>query len=390
MSTTELASLQRTSVAPVKVSSRLLSVDVYRGLSVAGMLLVDYQGDESASYWGLHHPKWNGWSTADLVFPSFLFLTGVSIVLAYSARLQRGETRAQIARHAATRTILLVALAIFLNGVPDFNLATWRIEGVVQRIAICYLIAGLLFLWTGSRGLIVTAGACLVGYWALLCFAPVPGIGVPGRDVPFLAPDRNLVDWLDRAVFPGRLWNGTHDPEGILSTIPAVATALMGVLTGQWLRSNRGQQMKAQAMLMGGILAVVLGLVWSRWFPINKNLWTSSFVLLTGGIALIALAMLYWIVEVRQRRGPWTTPFVVFGSNAIIAYCLDETLWALFARPYAHAADGSIISWQQHFNGSLEKVLSPANASLVFAMGAVLLCWLLMLILYRKRIFVKF
>src|SRR6266481_851808 len=164
-------------------ASRLLSVDVFRGMAVAGMLLVDYPGDEASGYWPIRHSQWNGWTPADLIFPSFVFLMGISIVLSFSARLQRGETRRQIALHAAKRSLILFAIGLFLNGVPEFHLASWRIEGVVQRIAICYLVAGLLFLWTGTLGLVIAAIACLLGYWALLRLVPIPGMGLPGRDV---------------------------------------------------------------------------------------------------------------------------------------------------------------------------------------------------------------
>src|SRR5882757_7249124 len=252
--------------------SRSLSVDVFRGIAVAGMLLVDYPGDEAAGYWPIRHSPWNGWTPADLIFPSFVFLMGISIVLSFSARLQRGETRRQIALHATKRSLILFAIGLFLNGVPEFHLSSCRIEGVVQRIAICYLVAGLLFLWMGTRGLVIAAIACLLGYWALLRLVPIPGMGLPGRDVPFLVPDLNLNDWIDRALFSGRLYNKTRDPEGVLSTIPAIATALAGVLTGLWLWTGRTSRVKAVAMLAMGAAGLVVGAVWSRWFPINKNL----------------------------------------------------------------------------------------------------------------------
>lgn len=371
------------------LSSRLLSVDVFRGLAVAGMLLVDYPGDEGAGYRLIRHAPWNGLTAADLIFPSFVFLMGISIVLSFSARLRRGETRQQIAWHAAKRSVILFGLGVFLNGFPEFHLATWRIEGVVQRIAICYFVAGVLFLWTDLRGLIVATFVCLLGYWALMRLVPVPGFGVPGRDIPVLAPDQNLVDWIDRALFPGRLYNGTHDPEGVLSTIPAIATALAGVLTGLWLRSQRSSRAKVAGMLMMGVVGLAVGAIWDQWFPINKNVWTSSFVVLTAGIALLVLSLLYWMIEIRGWRGRWTMPFLVFGMNAILAFCLDETLWAPLFYGHARAANGGVITWQEYLNGKLLQVASPANASLIFAGGAVLFCWALMWLLYRRRIFVK-
>ena len=370
-------------------ASRLLSVDVFRGIAVAGMLLVDYPGDEAAGYWPIRHSQWNGWTPADLIFPSFVFLMGISIVLSFSARLQRGETRRQVALHAAKRSSILFAIGVFLNGAPGFHLATWRIEGVVQRIAICYLVSGILLLWTDTRGVMTAAVVCLLGYWALMRLVPVPGMGMPGRDIPFLGPDRNLNDWIDRALFSGRLYNQTRDPEGILSTIPAVATALAGVLAGVWVRSERSSRAKAVGMLAMGAAGMAVGAIWSHWFPINKNLWTSSFVVYTAGFSLVFLSLLYWIIEIRGWRGRWTMPFLVFGMNAIVAYCFDELLWAPLYYGHARAADGSVITWQQYSNAQFLKFASPANASLLFALGTVLFCWALMWLLYRRRTFVK-
>ncbi len=372
-----------------ELSSRLLSVDVFRGLAVAGMLLVDYPGDEAAAYWPIRHAQWNGWTAADLIFPSFVFLMGISVVMSFSKRLKRGETRQRIALHAAKRCLILFALGVFLNGFPEFHLASWRIEGVVQRIAICYLVATFLLLWTDTRGLIIAAVICLLGYWALIRLVPVPGLGLPGRDIPVLAPDQNLVDWIDRALFNGRLYNTTHDPEGVLSTIPAIATAILGVLTGQWLRSERGARAKAVGMVVAGATGMGVGLLWNRWFPINKNVWTSSFVVFTAGFALIFLALLYWIIEIRGWRGRWTMPFLVFGMNAIIAFCFDELLWAPLYYGHAQGADGKMIAWQQYLNGQLLNIASPSNASLIFALVTVVTVWVLLWLLYRQRIFVN-
>ena len=391
MSTAELNGVREVAVGNYGrgFSSRLLSVDVFRGMLVAGMLLVDYPGDENAGYWWIRHAHWNGWTPADFIFPTFLFLVGVSIVLSFSARLQRGETRGHIALHAAKRSVILFALGLFLNGVPEFHLATWRIEGVVQRIAICYFVAGVLFLWTDVRGLVIAAVVCLLGYWALMRLVPVPGMGLPGRDIPVLAPDRNLVDWIDRALFSGRLYNQTRDPEGVLSTIPAIATALAGVLTGLWLRSGRSARAKAAGMLAAGAVGLAVGATWDRWFPINKNVWTSSFVVFTAGFALAFLAVLYWAIEIRGSRGRWTMPFLVFGMNAIVGFCFDELLWVPLYYIHTKAADGSASTLQQYLNGLLLKFASPANASLVMAIVTVLFCWALMWLLYRRRIFVK-
>jgi predicted acyltransferase len=370
-------------------SPRLLSVDVFRGIAVAAMLLVDYPGNEEGGYRLIRHAPWNGLTAADMIFPSFVFLMGISIVLSFSVRLQRGESRQQIAFHAVKRSVILFSLGVFLNGIPTFHMTTWRVEGVVQRIAICYLVAGIVFLWSDVRGIVVAAAVCLLGYWALMRLVPVPGLGLPGRDIPVLAPDQNLVDSIDRAVFPGRLYNGTRDPEGVLSTIPAIATALSGVLTGLWLRSDRTPRAKAAGMLAMGTAGLAVGAIWNQWFPINKNVWTSSFVVVTAGFALVFLALLYWIIEIREWRGTWTMPFLVFGMNAVVGFGFDQLLWVPLAYGHVHAADGTSITWQQFLNGQLLKIGTPANASLLFAAGAVLFCWALMWLLYRRRIFVR-
>jgi predicted acyltransferase len=285
--------------------------------------------------------------------------------------------------------LILFVLGVFLNGVPEFHLATWRIEGVVQRIAICYLAASILYLWTDTRTLVIAAVMSLLGYWALMRLVPVPGLGLPGRDIPVLAPDQNLVDWIDRALFSGRLYNTTRDPEGVLSTIPAIATAIAGVLTGQWLLSKRTAQAKALGLLMAGAASLALGLSWNRWFPINKNVWTSSFVVFTAGFALVFLALLYWIIDIRDWRGRWTMPFLVFGRNAIIAFCFDELLWAPLYYGHAKGADGKVVPFQQYLNDQLLNFAKPANASLIFAFATVLLVWFLLWLLYRKQILIR-
>lgn len=267
-------------------SQRLLCLDVYRGLAVAGMILVDNPGSDELAYAPIKHADWNGWTSADFIFPSFLFLVGISMVFSFAARLQRGESRPQILFHAFKRSLVLIIIGLFVNASPiiGLDLHTWRFEGVTQRIALCYFAAAILVLWSSRRGTWIAMCACLIGYWALLRFVPVPGLGVPGHSIPFMDPDRNLAAWLDRKLFMGHLFDKTRDPEGILSTIPAIATTLIGVLTGYWLRSGKSPGTKAIRMLCVGILGLVAGEVWNLWFPFNKNLWTSSFVLFSGAL----------------------------------------------------------------------------------------------------------
>jgi len=371
---------------------RLMSLDIFRGLMVAGMILVDNPGSDEKTYWAIKHAEWNGWTTADFIFPAFLFLVGVSIVFSFAARLRRGESRRRILLHAFKRSLILVAVGLFVNASPviGVDLHAWRLEGVTQRIAVCYFVAAILVLWTDFRGQLIAIAVCLVGYWALLRFAPVPGLGVPGRDIPFMDPDKNIAAWFDRKLFMGHLFDGTRDPEGIISTIPAIATTLIGVLTGYWLRANRTRGTIAVRMLLFGILGLVAGEVWNAWFPINKYIWTSSFVLFTGGFSLVFLAFLYWILEIKRWRGAWTMPILVFGINAIAGFVADSLVYGPGYSFTVKAADGTAVAWHDAAQARLMSLgANAANASLIYSLGALLFCWVLLWLLWRKKIFLK-
>ncbi len=371
---------------------RLICVDFYRGLAVAGMILVDNPGSDDLAYWPIKHAEWNGWTPADFIFPSFIFLVGVSMVYSFAARLRRGESRRKILNHVFIRTVALIVIGLLVNASPlvGLDVHTWRIYGVTQRIALCYVVAAILVLWTNRRTQAVALGACLVGYWALLRFVPVPGLGVPGHDIPFMDPERNLAAWLDRKLFIGRLYDRVRDPEGLLSTIPAIGTMLMGVLTGHWLRSDTAPGTKAVRMLGVGIPVLVAGLVWNRWFPINKNLWTSSFVLLTGGFALMFLALLYWMMEIKKWRGVWTMPILVFGMNAIAGFVADSLVYGPGYSFTVKNSSGGTMSWHEGAQAWLMSLgANAANASLIYSMAAVAFCWTLLWLLWRKRIFLK-
>ena len=369
-----------------------MCLDIYRGLMVAGMIVVDNPGSDDRAYWAIRHTEWNGWSPADFIFPSFLFLVGISIVYSFSARLRRGESRSQILLHAFKRSLILIAVGLFVNASPFIGLDvhTWRFEGVTQRIALCYFVAGVLVLWSGFRGQLIAIVVCLVGYWALLRFVPVPGLGVPGHDIPFMDPDKNIAAWLDRKLFMGHLFDGTRDPEGLISTIPAVATTLIGVFTGYWLTSNRTRSTIAMQMLLFGVLGVLAGEIWNVWFPINKHLWTSSFVLFAGGAALIFLAFLYWMLEIKRWRGACTMPILVFGMNAIAGFVADSFVYGPGYSFTIKGANGTAIAWHDAAQAHLESIgASPANASLIYSAAAVLFCWFFLWLLWRKQIFIK-
>jgi predicted acyltransferase len=355
---------------------RLVSLDVFRGATIAAMILVNNPGS-SAAYWPLKHARWNGWTPTDLIFPFFLFIVGVSLVFSFESRLRRGDSKQALILHTLRRSATIFAIGLLLNGLPDFHLATWRIPGVLQRIAVAYLAAALIMLYSRTNARIGWIAGLLLGYWVLMRFVPVPGYGIPTRDIPLFHPDANLAAHIDRKLMFGHLWEGTRDPEGVLSTLPAIATALCGVLTGEWLRSSRSPKQKAVWMLSAGVAGIIAGEVWGIWFPINKNLWTSSYVLFTAGWAAVCLAICYWAVDIKLSRGWWTKPFVIFGSNAIAAYVISEVL-------------GGTFGWKEHiFRRAFLGLGPPGVASLLYSLAIVGVCFLPIWWMHRKRIFLK-
>lgn len=357
-------------------SERLFSLDLFRGITIAAMIVVNNQSSDSA-YWPLQHANWNGWTPTDLIFPFFLFIVGMSLVFSSHARLERGDSRRALVLHTIRRSAVLFAIGLALNGLAGIPVGSWRIPGVLQRIAVVYCAAMLITLFTKVPARVAWIVTLLLGYWALMRLVPVPGFGVPGRDIPLLHPDANLAAHLDRKLLLGHLWEGTRDPEGMLSTLPAIATALCGVLSGEWLRSKRPTTKKLVWMFAYGLAGLIAGELWGIWFPINKKLWTSSYVLFTAGCALICLAFCYWLTDIKRRRGRWTRPFLVFGTNAITAYVISELI-------------GGWLSWRGYtFLHSLAWMDSPALESLMHSLVVLLLCFIPVCLLYRKRIFLK-
>jgi len=357
-------------------SARLISLDVFRGATIAFMIVVNSQTSEEA-YWPLRHANWNGWTPTDLVFPFFLFIVGVSLVLSFQSRSERGASRRTLLLHTLRRSAILFAIGFLLNGLGSLSLESWRIPGVLQRIAIAYAAAAILFLCSRTSVRVAWIAGLLLGYWLLMRFVPVPGFGVPGRDIPLLHPDANLAAYLDRKLMLGHLWERTRDPEGVLSTLPAVATALCGVLTGEWLRSQRTQLQKAAGMFLFGVAGIVAGELWGIWFPINKKLWTSSYVVFTAGCALVCVAICYWIIDIKLHRGRWTQPFLILGSNAITAYVISELL-------------GGWLSWKGYvFLRPLTPFTSPGMASLLHSLVVLALCFVPVWWMYRRKTFLK-
>jgi predicted acyltransferase len=397
------AATSAVAASPVPVrrpSSRLYSLDVFRGATIAAMILVNNPGNDFA-YAPLNHAQWNGWTPTDLIFPFFLFIVGVSLTLSFRSRVERGESRRVLLLHAIRRSAIIFLIGLFLNGMPYFHLATWRVAGVLQRIAVAYLAAAVITLYSGTRGIVLWIGGLLIGYWVAMRFIPVPGIGMPGADIPINDPDGNLGWYLDKLYLPGAMYEKTRDPEGILSTFPAIATALIGVLTGEWMNpssqvsaqkkgANLGHPMtKVYGLLVFGVVGIIAGQTWHLWFPINKKLWTSSFVLFTAGCALIALAACYWVCDVKLRRGAWTKPFVVFGTNAIAAYVLADFVSSLLYNLHVPVGRQTVTLQDYLYRALFGSIPSKPLGSLVYSIAFVAVCWLPVYAMYRKRIFLK-
>jgi len=355
------------------------------------MILVNNAGDWSYVFAPLQHAPWDGWTPTDLIFPSFLFIVGVSMAFAFAR--YRGPERPpmRVYLRVGRRVAILFGLGLVLNALYYLpwwqTLTSLRIPGVLQRIAAVYGVTALLVLRTTPRQQAYAAALCLLLYWALMTLVPVPGYGAG-----VLTPEGNLAAYVDKLLLRGHLWQGTWDPEGLLSTIPAIASALFGVLAGQWLQTSRDPYEKVSGLFVMGGVGLLLGGAWDPFFPINKNLWTSSYVVFTTGIALAALAFCYWLVDIKGYRRV-AIPFVVFGTNAITVYAcsifMDRMLeWWSLAQP-----DGSRVSLKMwiyvHGYEPWGQWLSPESASFLYALTYVLLWLGLMWLLYRKRIFIN-
>ena len=378
-------------IARAPVPARLLSLDAFRGLTMAGMTIVNNPGDWATVYPPLLHAEWNGCTPTDLVFPFFLFIVGVAITLSRKT----GHWWPIV-----WRGIKLVLLGWFLAGFPFYHLTTLRIPGVLQRIGVCYVFAALLYRWLrqviGAAGkeserriaqaIGAVAAVLLLGYWAVIMLVPGAS-GVAGD----MTPEGNVGAMLDRALFTGHMWKERWDPEGLLSTIPAIGTTLVGLLAGLWLRyATEHRRNVVRGMLVIGAASAALGLAWSLVFPLNKSLWTSSYALYSAGLGALLFAACYGVIDVAGWRR-WAHPLVVLGSNAIALYVLSGLLARLSLVIKVSGPAGEPIAlktwiYQQWF---LPLAASPYNASLLFALANVAVLYVVLLVMYRRGIFLK-
>ncbi len=402
-----------TTVSPQPpLRERLLSLDVFRGLTVAGMLLVNQPGSWGAIYPPLEHAAWNGWTPTDLIFPFFLFIVGITTHLSLGSRRERGARDSDIAIQVLKRGGMIVLVGLFLSGFPFF---TWgdvhaangsvlgdatfwqrvvdrfhhiRYPGVLQRIGVAYVGGALLTMRGSLKRQVAILAALLYGYWFAMTLIPAPGQMVVTNDLPATT----LAAWLDRAIIGiNHTWASTKtwDPEGPFSTIPAIGTVMLGVFAGRWIATKRPLLERMAGMFAAGSLAMVVGLIWNWSFPINKNLWTSSYVMFTGGMACVAIATCMWLIDL-HRITWWTKPFVIFGVNPIAAFVgtglMSRLIYSIIKVDYGGkrvALETAI--YQSVFASWLE----PRNASLAFAVCFVALWLFLMWLLYRRKIFIR-
>jgi predicted acyltransferase len=388
---------------------RLLALDVFRGLTVAGMLLVNDPGSWAAIYPPLEHAEWFGWTPTDLIFPFFLFIVGITTHLSLSSRRAHGVSDGALVKQILRRGGLILLVGLLMTGfpyhqfyltlpgglvfdsrTPHLDLEHWRFTGVLQRIALAYTFGALLTLRTSVKQQVMILVALLYGCWFAMTLLPVPGHGMGALMLG--VPDGSLAAWLDRTIIgTNHMWVGskTWDPEGLLSTVPAIGTVILGTLTGRWLQSDRPLPERLTALFAAGALAMMTGLMWHWSFPIAKNIWTSSYVLFTAGMAAVSIATCMWIIDVHDVKW-WTKPFVIYGVNPLVAFAasgfLGRFVYTLIKVPTS-AGLVPLETWI--FDTFYAPWLPAKDASLLFAISWVALFLGLLTILYRRNIVVK-
>ena len=363
---------------------RLVALDAFRGMTIAGMLLVNNPGTWSAIYPPLEHAPWHGWTPTDLIFPFFVFIVGVTTHISLESMARRGMASGEVTARILRRGLTIILLGLLLQAFPFFPLTRvtgLRFPGVLQRIGVCYIAAAFLARHRSSRQVFGMAGLLLVVYWGLQALVAPPGVAVPTLDVP----DQTLSAWIDREVFGRHLWQAskTWDPEGLLSTLPAIGTCLLGLLAGRRLVAKDPLSERLNTLFAAGAVGMVGGLIWNWVFPINKNLWTSSYVLFTGGMAAVALATLTWLADLRgEKRG--LRPFVTYGLNPMTAFVGSGMLARAMGLIKVPMGDDTASLQQAIYRTLFASWLDPRNASLAYAIGFVMLWYGILRVMERR------
>lgn len=376
------------------MNGRVLSLDAFRGFAIAAMLLVNNPGDWGHVYAPLLHARWHGWTFTDGVFPFFVFISGMAMTISLARRAQAGADKTALLLATSRRAVLIIGLGLLLNLIPSFDLATLRLPGVLQRLGLCTLLAAPIVLWCGARGVALWALGLMAAYSVIQLCLPVPDAdGVV--HVGLLEPGKDAGAWLDRLLMDGHLWKQakTWDPEGLLSTLPAVASQLLGVLAGYVLASPRQPAEKAMTWVIAGLASLWLGQVLAAWLmPINKSLWTPAFVFTMAGWACVVFAVFYWLLDAMPQplaRARWARlfhPLVVFGMNALFLFVLSGLVAKLL-----HAvtlADGRSLG-RHLYQPLLDTGLAPVNASLLHAVAFVLVMYAVAWFMHRRHWFIK-
>lgn len=361
-------------------STRLIALDALRGFTIIAMIVVNTPGSWDHVYAPLLHASWNGVTPTDYIFPFFLFIVGVSVVLAYQKRLSTNAPKGKMVKKILWRTLKIFALGLFLWLFPEFDFGELRWAGVLQRIALVFLPCALLFLYTDWRFWFKAAVVTLLAYWVIMAFVPVPGIGAPDLS----GPEKNWAHYIDSFLLLGVMWQKTWDPEGILSTFPAIVTGITGMLAGHIILDTKDTYHRLTRLFFWGFVMLTLGEAWSWFFPLNKNIWTSSYVMHTSGLGFMALAASLFAVDYRGYKR-WIKPGLIFGANAIIAYVLSGILTSVFYTGY-----GGNPGLNEMWMSGLSNIgIAPKLASLLYALLYVGIVFLPVYWLYRKKIFIK-
>lgn len=364
-------------------SKRLISLDAFRGFTIILMILVNNPGSWAYVLPPLRHAEWHGCTPTDLVFPFFLFIMGTAMALSFSRRMEESPTRWPIYRQIIKRTLILIFLGIFMAFYLRWDFSSLRFPGVLQRIGLCYFFASLIILNFNRKGQISWAVGLLLGYWILMALIPFPG------KIDSWSLGSNFAQYIDNILLKGHLYKPDFDPEGLLSTIPAISQVLLGYFTGSWLRSQREPLQKTNGMFIIANLFLVIALIWEYAMPINKQLWTSSYVLYTTGLALHFLAISYWLIDIKGYS-KYTKPFVIYGSNAILAYfgssMMAKTLYLWkFTR-----ADGTVTSVKTFmYESILQPIAGNYGGSLLHPLLYIFLWLGILTWFYKKKIFLK-